>query len=133
MYTRDVMDHFANPRNVGELKDPAGIGEVKNPVCGDTVRIYLAVADDVITDVKFKTYGCVGAIACSSICTELVKGRTVTEALAIDRDLIADGLGGLPAFKMKCSDLTVAALKAALQDYLANDTKGPKEPENLAK
>lgn len=106
MYTEKVMDHFTNPRNVGEIKDADGVGEVGNAKCGDIMRIYLKVDDnDVITDIKFKTFGCGAAIATSSMVTELVMGKTLKEALEISNQAVADALGGLPPAKMHCSNL----------------------------
>lgn len=119
MYTDKVMDHFTNPRNVGDIKDASGVGEVGNAKCGDIMRIYLMVDDDdVITDVKFKTFGCGAAIATSSMITELVKGKKVTEALEVSNQAVADALGGLPPAKMHCSNLAADALQNAIQDYM---------------
>lgn len=124
MYTDKVMDHFTNPRNVGDIKDADGIGEVGNAKCGDIMRIYLKVDDkDVITDVKFKTFGCGAAIATSSMVTEMVKGKTLTEALEISNQAVAEALGGLPPAKMHCSNLAADALHQAIQDYIAKKGK----------
>jgi nitrogen fixation NifU-like protein len=117
MYTEKVMDHFRNPRNVGEVENPDGVGEVGNPVCGDMMKITIRVADGRIADVKFKTLGCGAAIATSSITTELAKGLTLDEALAITRDRVAGELGGLPPNKMHCSNLAADGLHKAIEDY----------------
>jgi nitrogen fixation NifU-like protein len=116
-YTEKVLDHFRNPRNMGELKDPDGIGTVGNPTCGDVMTIYLKIKEGKITDIKFKTYGCAAAIASSSIATELVKGKTIDEAMEFSRDDVAKELGGLPAVKMHCSNLAAEALHEAIKDY----------------
>jgi nitrogen fixation NifU-like protein len=118
MYNPKVMDHFSNPRNVGEIKDADGIGKVGNPVCGDLMWIYIKVKDDVIVDIKFKTFGCGAAIATSSMVTELAKGKTIQEGLKITRKDVADELGGLPPVKMHCSNLAADALHLAIADYL---------------
>jgi nitrogen fixation NifU-like protein len=119
MYTEKVMDHFTNPRNVGEISDADGIGEVGNAKCGDIMRIYLKVNDDeVIEDVKFKTFGCGAAIATSSMVTEMVKGKTLREALDISNKAVAEALGGLPPAKMHCSNLAADALHEAIKDYI---------------
>lgn len=117
MYTEKVMDHFTNPRNVGEIKNPSGMGEVGNAVCGDIMRIYLDVEGDIIRDVKFKTFGCGAAVATSSMVTEMVKGKTIDEALVISNKAVAEALGGLPPVKMHCSNLAADALHAAIQNY----------------
>jgi nitrogen fixation NifU-like protein len=117
MYSDKVLDHFKNPRNVGEIKDANGVGTVGNPVCGDMMTMYIKVKDDRITDVKFKTYGCGAAIATSSMTTELAKGKTVDEALEITRQSVADALEGLPPVKMHCSNLAADALHEAIKDY----------------
>ncbi|NLM51973.1 MAG: Fe-S cluster assembly scaffold protein NifU [Firmicutes bacterium] len=120
MYTEKVMDHFTNPRNVGEIKDADGIGEVGNMKCGDIMRIYLKVSDDdVIEDIKFRTFGCAAAIATSSAITEMVKGKTIAEAWEISNQQVAEELGGLPPNKMHCSNLAADALKKALRDLEA--------------
>jgi nitrogen fixation NifU-like protein len=116
-YTEKVMDHFRNPRNMGEIKNPDGFGKVGNPKCGDVMAIYIKIKDDKIIDIKFKTFGCTAAIATSSILTELVKGKKIDEALKITRDDVANELGGLPALKMHCSNLAADALKDAIKDY----------------
>ncbi|RKD34619.1 Fe-S cluster assembly scaffold protein NifU [Thermohalobacter berrensis] len=117
MYSEKVMDHFTNPRNVGEIKNADGIGEVGNPKCGDIMKMYLKIEDGVITDVKFKTFGCGAAIATSSMATELVKGKTIEEALKVTNKRVAEELGGLPSAKLHCSLLAEQAIKAALLDY----------------
>ena len=117
MYSEKVLEHFKNPRNVGEIKDADGVGTVGNPVCGDMMTMYIKVKDDRITDIKFKTYGCGAAIATSSMTTELAKGKTVDEALEITRQSVADALEGLPPVKMHCSNLAADALHEAIKDY----------------
>ncbi|NWF86699.1 Fe-S cluster assembly scaffold protein NifU [Candidatus Bathyarchaeota archaeon] len=117
MYTDKVMEHFRNPRNMGEISDADGIGTVGNPVCGDMMTIYIKVKDNNITDIKFKTFGCGAAIATSSMVTELAKGKTLEEALKITRGDVADALEGLPPIKMHCSNLAADALHAAIEDY----------------
>jgi nitrogen fixation NifU-like protein len=117
VYTEKVMDHFENPRNVGEIENPDGVGTVGNAVCGDIMKIYISVEDDKIVDAKFKTFGCGAAIATSSMTTEMVVGKTIDEALAITREQVADALGGLPPVKMHCSNLAADALHAAIQEY----------------
>ena len=119
MYTDLVMDHFTNPRNVGEIEDADGVGQIGNPVCGDVMRISIAVDDtDHISDVKFKTFGCGAAVATSSMVTEMVMGRSLTEAADISNKAVAEALGGLPPNKMHCSNLAADALHLAIQDYL---------------
>ena len=117
MYSDKVMDHFTNPRNVGEIEGADGVGEVGNAKCGDIMKIYLKVEDNVIQDVKFKTYGCGSAIASSSMATEMIKGKTVQEALNLTNKAVAEALDGLPPVKMHCSVLAEQAIKKALQDY----------------
>ncbi len=117
MYSDKVMDHFKNPRNVGEIENPDGIGEVGNPVCGDIMKIMIRVADNVITDVKFKTFGCGAAIASSSMATELVKGKTLEEAWTVSNEAVADALEGLPPIKMHCSVLAEEGIHMAINDY----------------
>jgi len=117
MYSEKVMDHFINPRNVGEIDDADGIGEVGNAKCGDIMKIYIKVENDVIVDVKFKTFGCGAAIATSSMATEMVKGKTIDEALQITNKAVAEALDGLPPVKMHCSVLAEEALKSAIEDY----------------
>ena len=116
-YSKTVMEHFRNPRNVGEIKNADGVGRVGNPVCGDIMELYIKVKDGVITDAKFKTFGCGAAIATSSMITELVKNKTIDEALNISNRAVAEALGGLPPIKMHCSLLAEEALKKALDDY----------------
>ena len=117
LYSEKVMDHFINPRNVGVIEDADGIGEVGNAVCGDIMKIYLKIQDDVITDVKFETFGCGSAIASSSMATELIKGKPVSDALSLTNKAVADALDGLPAHKLHCSVLAEEAIKSALKDY----------------
>ena len=117
MYTKQVMDHFMNPRNVGEIENADGIGKVGNAKCGDIMQISIKVENDVITDVKFKTFGCGAAIATSSAATEMVLGKTIDEALKITNKMVVDKLGGLPPVKLHCSVLAEEALHAAIQDY----------------
>ena len=117
LYTDTVMDHFMHPRNVGEIKNPSGVGEVGNATCGDIMKMYLDIENDVIKDVKFETFGCGSAIASSSMATEMIKGKTVEEALAISNKEVVDALGGLPAHKLHCSVLAEEAIKSAVKDY----------------
>jgi nitrogen fixation NifU-like protein len=117
MYSEKVMEHFSNPRNVGEIEDADGVGTVGNPVCGDLMTIYIKVKDNIIEDIKFKTFGCGAAIATSSMVTEMAMGKTLEEALKISRNDVADELEGLPPVKMHCSNLAADALKAAIDDY----------------
>lgn len=117
MYTAKVMDHFQNPRNVGEIENPDGTGHVGNPVCGDIMELYIKVEDNRIADAKFKTFGCGAAIATSSMITELVKGKTLEEAERISKKTVAEALDGLPPIKMHCSNLAADALHKAIQDY----------------
>lgn len=116
-YSEKVMDHFRNPRNVGVMENPSGVGKVGNPVCGDVMELFIKVENDVITDTRFRTFGCGAAIATSSMVTELVKGKTLEEALKISNKAVAEALGGLPPIKMHCSVLAEKALKAAIDDY----------------
>jgi nitrogen fixation protein NifU and related proteins len=116
-YSDKVMEHFNNPRNVGEIENADGIGKVGNPVCGDVMKLYIKVENDVITDAKFKTFGCGAAIATSSMVTELVKGKTIEEAMSLSNRAVAEALGGLPPIKMHCSVLAEDALKSAIEDY----------------
>ena len=131
-YTEQVMDHFMNPRNMGEMADASGVGTVGNAKCGDIMRIYIKVENDVITDVKFKTFGCGAAIATSSKATELVKGLTLEEAEKITNKMVMESLGGLPPVKVHCSVLAEEALHAAIQDYRERLEKGlqPKTEED---
>jgi len=117
------MEHFTNPRNVGEIIDASGVGTVGNPVCGDVMKMYLKIEKEVIVDVKFKTFGCGAAVATSSMVTEMVKGKTITEALAVTNAAVAEALGGLPAKKMHCSVLAEEALRSALKDYYKRQGK----------
>jgi nitrogen fixation NifU-like protein len=117
MYTDKVMDHFQNPRNVGEIYEADGVGEVGNAVCGDIMKIFLKVKDGRIEDVKFKTFGCGAAIATSSMVTEIVKGKTLEEALQVTNQAVAEALDGLPPQKMHCSNLAADALHKAIEDY----------------
>lgn len=121
-YSEKVMDHFANPRNVGEIEDADGVGSVGNPVCGDIMKMFIKVNDNVITDVKFKTFGCGAAIATSSMATELIKGKTLDEALKLTNKAVAEALGGLPPVKMHCSVLAEEAVQSAIDDYLKKTT-----------
>ena len=124
-YSKKVMEHFTNPKNVGIIENPDGYGKVGNPVCGDLMEIFIKVENDIITNITFKTFGCGSAIATSSIVTELAKGKHVDEALKITRDMVADELDGLPPIKMHCSNLAADALHAAIDDY-KNKKKGGK-------
>ena len=117
MYTEKVMDHFRNPRNMGEIPDADGVGTVGNPVCGDLMTIYIKVKDNRIEQIKFKTFGCGAAVATSSMVTEIALGKTLEEAMKITRASVADSLGGLPPVKMHCSNLAADALHAAIEDY----------------
>ncbi len=117
MYNEKVMDHFTNPRNVGEMADADGVGEEGNPVCGDAMKIFIKVKDDVITDVKFQTFGCGAAIAVSSMVTEMAKGITLDEAQKITKATLSDALDGLPPQKQHCSNLGAEALHKAIEDY----------------
>jgi nitrogen fixation NifU-like protein len=116
------MEHFANPRNVGEIPDADGVGTVGNPVCGDIMKMYIKVKDGIITDVKFKTFGCGAAIATSSMATEMIKGKTIEEALKLTNEAVAEALGGLPKVKMHCSVLAEQAVRSAIDDYLRKTT-----------
>jgi len=123
LYSEKVMEHFKNPRNVGEMKNPDGVGHVGNPVCGDIMELYIRVNNGTITDAKFKTFGCGAAIATSSMVTEMVKGKSVDEALKISNKAVAEALDGLPPIKMHCSALAEEALKSAIEDYLAKSKR----------
>ena len=125
-YTEQVMDHFMNPRNMGEMEDASGVGTVGNAKCGDIMRIYIKVEGDVITDVKFKTFGCGAAIATSSKATEMVKGLTLAEAEKLTNKMVMEALGGLPPVKVHCSVLAEEALHAAIQDYRDRLARGEK-------
>ena len=115
MYTKKVIDHYTNPRNVGEIKEASGIGQVGNPVCGDIMKMYLKIEDNVIVDVKFKTFGCGAAIATSSVSTELIKGKTVEDALRLTNKEVVDSLDGLPPIKLHCSVLAEEAIRSAIR------------------
>ena len=117
LYSEKVMDHFKNPRNVGSMENADGIGEAGNAKCGDIMKIYLKIDDDIISDVKFETFGCGSAIASSSMATEMIKGKPVEEALKLTNKAVAEALDGLPAHKMHCSVLAEEAIKSALKDY----------------
>jgi len=124
VYSEKVMDHFNNPRNVGEIEDADGVGNVGNPVCGDMMTICIKVDDGKLTDIKFKTFGCGAAIATSSMITEMAMGMTIKEALEITRDSVAGALGGLPPVKLHCSNLAADGLHAAIEDYLKKKEAG---------
>ena len=117
LYSEKVMDHFRNPRNVGVIENADGVGEVGNPVCGDIMKIYLKIRDDTIADVKFETFGCGSAIASSSMATEMIKGKSIHEAMQLTNKAVAEALDGLPAHKLHCSVLAEEAIKNALKDY----------------
>ena len=117
LYSETVMDHFRNPRNVGVIEDADGVGEVGNAVCGDIMKIYLKIENDTVTDVKFETFGCGSAIASSSMATELIKGKPLSQALALSNKAVTEALGGLPAHKLHCSVLAEEAIRAAVKDY----------------
>ena len=127
LYSEKVMDHFEHPRNVGSIPDADGVGQVGNPKCGDIMKMYLKIDGDVISDVKFQTFGCGSAIATSSMATEMIKGKTVGEAMALTNAAVAEALDGLPAYKLHCSVLAEEAIKAALADYYTR--KGQPVPE----
>lgn len=122
-YSDKVMDHFTNPRNVGEIADASGVGTVGNPVCGDVMKMFIKIENDIIVDAKFKTFGCGAAVATSSMVTEMVKGKTIDEALKISNKAVAEALGGLPPVKMHCSVLAEEALRSALADYYKKQGK----------
>lgn len=123
MYSEKVMDHFSNPRNVGEIADASGVGEVGNAKCGDIMKVYLQIEDNIIKDVKFKTFGCGAAIATSSIATEMIKGKTLEEALQLTNKAVIEALDGLPPAKIHCSVLAEEAVKAAIEDYMKKQGK----------
>jgi len=125
MYSDKVMDHFTNPRNVGELEDANAIGEVGNAKCGDIMKIYMKIEDDIIKDVKFKTFGCGAAVATSSMATELVRGKNIKDALAITNSTVAEALDGLPAVKMHCSVLAEEAIRSAIANFYKNQGVEP--------
>ncbi|KPJ58774.1 MAG: nitrogen fixation protein NifU [Planctomycetes bacterium DG_23] len=116
-YSAKVLEHFRNPRNMGQIEDPDGVGEVGNPICGDVMKLYVKIDDEKIADVKFETFGCAAAIATSSMVTEMVMGKPIDEALKISARAVAQALDGLPPIKMHCSNLAADALKAAIKDY----------------
>jgi nitrogen fixation NifU-like protein len=131
-YSEKVMEHFASPHNVGELPDANGVGTVGNPVCGDIMKMYIKVENDVIVDVKFQTFGCGAAIATSSISTDMIKGKPIQEALQLTNKAVADALGGLPAVKMHCSVLAEEAVRSAIDDYYTRTTgKGLAEQPHM--
>jgi len=123
-YSQKVMEHFMHPRNVGQIENPDGVGHVGNPICGDIMELYIKVKDNIIVDAKFKTFGCGAAIATSSMVTELVKGKTIEQALEISNKTVAEALDGLPPVKMHCSMLAEEALKLAIEDYRKKQKKG---------
>lgn len=122
-YNEKVIEHYSNPRNVGEIPDASGVGEVGNPVCGDIMKMYLKIENGIITDVKFKTFGCGAAIATSSVSTELIKGKTVEDALKLTNKEVVNELGGLPSVKLHCSVLAEEAIKSAIADYYRKEGK----------
>ena len=124
LYSDKVMEHFKNPRNVGDMENPDGVGHVGNPVCGDIMELYIRVKNNIITDAKFKTFGCGAAIATSSMVTELVRGKSIEEALEISNKAVVEALDGLPAIKLHCSVLAEEALKSAIEDYQSKAKKG---------
>ena len=130
LYSEKVMDHFRNPRNVGVIEDADGVGEVGNAKCGDIMKMYLKIDDDTITDVKFETFGCGSAIASSSMATELIKGKPVSEAMTLTNKAVAEALDGLPDYKMHCSVLAEEAIQNALEDYY---TKNPDKRQQETK
>lgn len=122
-YNEKVIEHYSNPRNVGEIPNASGVGEVGNPVCGDIMKMYLKIENEIITDVKFKTFGCGAAIATSSVSTELIKGKTVEDALKLTNKEVVNELGGLPSVKLHCSVLAEEAIKSAIADYYRKEGK----------
>ena len=132
LYSEKVMDHFEHPRNVGEIPDADGVGQVGNPKCGDIMKMYLKIDNDVITDVKFKTFGCGSAIASSSMATEMIKGKPVAEAMQLTNAAVAEALDGLPGHKLHCSVLAEEAIKAALADYYKKQGVDPETVEGFA-
>ncbi len=129
MYNETVIDHFKNPRNAGEIENADGIGTVGNPACGDVMKMYIKVTDDVLADIKHKTFGCGAAIACSSVATEMVKGKRLDEVSKLTRDEVAAELKGLPPEKMDCSNLAPDAIRAAIENYRGNKLEN-KEDQN---
>ena len=132
LYSEKVMDHFEHPRNVGEIPNADGVGQVGNPKCGDIMKMYLKIDNDVITDVKFKTFGCGSAIASSSMATEMIKGKPVAEAMQLTNAAVAEALDGLPGHKLHCSVLAEEAIKAALADYYKKQGVDPETVEGFA-
>jgi len=132
-YSAEVMEHYTNPRNVGEIPDADGEGNVGNPACGDVMKLTIKIEGDKIVDAKFKTFGCGAAIATSSMVTELIKGKTIEEALKVSNKTVAEALGGLPAIKMHCSVLAEDALKAAIEDYRKKSGSGGGNPPSQVK
>ena len=130
LYSEKVMDHFMNPRNVGTIEDASGVGEIGNAKCGDIMKIYLKIENDIIVDVKFETFGCGSAIASSSMATEMIKGKSIQDALALTNKAVAEALDGLPAHKMHCSVLAEEAIKQALKDYFDKNNI-PYDPEQF--
>jgi len=130
MYTEKVMDHFRNPRNVGSMENPDGVGQVGNAKCGDIMKIYLKINNDIIEDVKFETFGCGSAIASSSMATELIKGKSINDAVELTNKAVVEALGGLPPVKIHCSVLAEQAIKSALYDYAQKTGKVIKGLEN---
>ena len=118
MYSEKVLDHFSNPRNVGEIEDADGVGEIGNAKCGDIMKMYLKIDDGIITDAKFKTFGCGAAVATSSMATELIKGKSINDALKLTNDAVVEALDGLPAVKIHCSVLAEQAIKSAISDFI---------------
>lgn len=133
MYSEKVMDHFRNPRNVGEIKDADGIGEVGNPKCGDIMKVYIKVENDVIADIKFKTFGCASAIASSSMATEMVRGKSIRDAWELTNRAVAEALDGLPPVKMHCSLLAEGAIHSAINDYRSRNGLDPWEEDKVHK
>ena len=129
LYSEKVMDHFRNPRNVGVIEDADGVGEVGNAKCGDIMKIYLKIEDGIVLDVKFETFGCASAVASSSMATELIKGKPVSEALKLTNQAVAEALDGLPAYKMHCSVLAEEAIKNALEDYYKKHPEAREDAE----
>ncbi len=127
LYTPEVMDHFRNPRHWGKIEDADGIGKVGNPICGDVMWIYIKVEDNRIVDISFETFGCVAAIATSSVATDLIIGKTIEEALKVTNKIVAEKLGGLPPIKMHCSLLAEEGIKAAIEDYLGKQESSSEE------
>ena len=123
MYNETVMDHFQNPRNAGEIADPDGVGSVGNPACGDVMKMYIKVADNRVVEIKYKTFGCAAAIACSSMASELVMGKSLEDAASLTREEVAAALGGLPERKMSCSNLAPDAIRAAIEDFRAGHSE----------